>query len=178
MIVASNFLVPGPTFIVEVLAFLTVLFLLARFILPPLNKAMTERQETIKSSLDSAEEAKQRAAEAEAEYQRTMERAREDSRAMIDEANKQGEQTRADARARAEEESQRIVARSTAEIEAAGRRAAEELRQHTADTVIAVVEKVIGEIMDVGHHRQLIERTIAEVEHNSRSASSTAEASR
>lgn len=178
MIVAANFLVPGPTFIVEVAAFLTVLFLLARFILPKVNQAMQDRQNEIQKSLDGAEEARQRAAEAEAEYQRTMERAREESRAMIEEANKQGEQTRADARARAEEESQRIVARSTAEIEAAGRRAADELRQHTADTVIAVVEKVIGEIMDVGSHRQLIDRTISEVEHSSRSAASAAEASR
>ena len=45
----SNFLVPNGTLIVELIAFLIVLAVIGKYVLPPLNKAMTARQEQIRS---------------------------------------------------------------------------------------------------------------------------------
>lgn len=171
----NNFLVPGPTLLVELVAFLIVLGVLARYVLPKLNAAMEQRQGTIRQSLEDAEQAKQRAQEAEAEYTRTMQRARHDARLMVEEATRQGQEAREELHQRAEDESRRIIAHATAEIEASTRRATEELRQHASETVIAVVAKVVGEAMDAQAHRDLIDRTIAEVE---ASSADTAEASR
>ncbi len=157
------------------MAFLIVLGVLARYVLPRLNAVMEQRQATIRQSLEDAEEAKQRAQQAEADYKRTMDRARHDARAMVEEANRQGQEAREELRQRAEDESRRIIAHASAEIEASTRRAGEELRQHASETVIAVVEKVVGEAMDARAHRELIDRTIADVENESAGA---AEASR
>jgi F-type H+-transporting ATPase subunit b len=164
MVGASNFLVPNATFIVELVAFLLVVFILRRYILPYIAKPMEERQATIRQALADAEEAKRRAAEAEREYKRVIGEARSDARSVIEEANKLGEQVRADRRNQAEEEYERIIARAREDIEAQTRRATEELRRSAADLAVTVVEKVIGEGLDTQSQRALIDRTIAEVE--------------
>jgi F-type H+-transporting ATPase subunit b len=170
IVATSNFLVPNATFVVELAAFLLVLAVLAKYVLPRVNQAMDERQAVIRQSLVDAEEAKQRAAAAETDYSETMARARSEARAMVDEANKLGEQLRAELRQRGEQEYERIIARATADIESSARRASEELRQQIAGMVITVVEKVIGEGLDDSTHRALIDRTIADVEAETSSA--------
>jgi F-type H+-transporting ATPase subunit b len=45
---ASNFLVPNATFIAEVIAFIVIIWVLAKYIIPPINKAMADRQEAIR----------------------------------------------------------------------------------------------------------------------------------
>ena len=44
----SNFLVPNGTFIVVLIAFIIVLYVITKYVLPPLNAALTERQEQIR----------------------------------------------------------------------------------------------------------------------------------
>jgi len=161
---SSNFLVPNATFFVELIAFLIVLGVLAKYVLPPLNKAMDDRQGTIRQALTDAEEAKRRATEAEAEYKRVISEARGAARSVVEEANNLAETFRAERRQQAEQEYERIVASARAEIEAQTRRATEELRQQAADLAIVVAEKVIGEGLDAQAHRGLIDRTIAEVQ--------------
>jgi F-type H+-transporting ATPase subunit b len=163
VLASSNFLVPNLTFVFELIAFLLVVGILGRYVLPRLQTAMADRQAVISQALTDAETAKQRAAEAESEYRRILDEARAKARATVDEAGRLAEQLRADRRAQAEEEYQRTVDRATADIEAATRRASEELRRQSADLVIAVVEKVVAGL-DVDAHRELINRTIAEVE--------------
>jgi F-type H+-transporting ATPase subunit b len=161
---SSNFLVPNATFFVELAAFLIVLGVLAKWVLPVLNRAMEERQATLRQALVDAEEAKARAAQAEEEYKRVISEARTQARGLVEEANRLSEQLRAEKRKQAEEESGRIVSRAQEDIEAQTRRAFEELRQQAADLAISVAEKVVGEGLDREAHRDLIDRTIADIE--------------
>ena len=163
LVASSNFLVPNKTFIVELVAFLLTIFVLAKYILPRINVRIEERQATIRQALADAEEAKRRAAEAEEEYKRVISEARSEARSVVDEANKLGEQVRADRRQQAEDEYERIVARARDDIEAQTRRASEELRRNAADLAVSVVEKVIGDGLDPQAQKSLIDRTIAEV---------------
>ena len=54
----QNFLVPNATFFVELAAFLLLFYLLARFVIPPINRAMTARQEAIRNQFAELDEAK------------------------------------------------------------------------------------------------------------------------
>lgn len=172
MLVAAtnNFLVPNATFVVELVAFLLVLGVLARYVLPVINKSISDRQATIQQGLQEAEAARQRAEDAQADYARTVEEARQQARAMVDEANRIGEELRADLRQRGEQEYERIISRAQADIDASARRAAEELRSQVAGMVITVTEKVIGEGFGSEGQRALIDRTIAQVEAEAASA--------
>lgn len=163
-VIGANFLVPNSTFVVELVAFLIVLYVLGRKILPRLNTAIEERQQTIRQGVEDAEKAKKKAEEAEADYGKTIEQARAEARRLVDEAREAGEQLRADLRQRGEQEYERIVSRAQGDIDASARRAAEDLRQKLSETVILVVRKVVGEGLDTDTHRQLIDRMISEVE--------------
>jgi F-type H+-transporting ATPase subunit b len=160
---SSNFLVPNTTFVVELVAFLIVVFLLGRYVLPPLNRIMEERQATIRQALADAEEAKRRAAEAEEEYKRIIGEARTQARSVVEEANKMAEQARTERRQQAEAEYERIVGSASADIEFQTRRAQEELRQQAAELAITVAERVLGEGIDRQAQANLINRTIDEV---------------
>ena len=160
---SSNFLVPNATFVVELVAFLIVVFLLGRYVLPPLNRIMEERQATIRQALADAEEAKRRAAEAEEEYKRIIGEARTQARSVVEEANRMAEQARTERRQQAEAEYERIVGSASADIQSQTRRAQEELRQQAAELAIAVAERVLGEGIDRQAQANLINRTIDEV---------------
>jgi F-type H+-transporting ATPase subunit b len=160
---SSNFLVPNGTFFVELVAFIIVVFVIGRYILPPINKVMNERQSTIHQALIDAEEAKRRSAAAEEEYKRILGEARMQARSVVEEANKMAEQARSERRQQAEAEYERIVSSASAEVEAQTRRAQEELRAQTAELAIAVAEKVLGEGIDRNAQTSFIDRTIDQV---------------
>ncbi len=61
VVASSNFLVPDATFIAELIAFLIILGVLGRYVLPPIQKAMRERQELIRKQVEDSEEAKTQA---------------------------------------------------------------------------------------------------------------------
>ena len=163
VLASSNFLVPNGTFVIELVAFLVVVFVIGRYILPYITKPMEERQDTIRRALTDAEEAKRRAAEAETESKRVIGEARSQARSVVDEANRVAEQVRTEKREQADQEYERRVSQASADIAAQTRRAQEDLRRQTADLAIAVTEKVLGEGIDEQTHRGLIDRTIAEV---------------
>jgi hypothetical protein len=58
MIAESIFLLPNGTFIVELVVVAVILYLVTKYILPPLNKAIESRQEKIRSSLELADQAR------------------------------------------------------------------------------------------------------------------------
>ena len=162
----GEFQLPGPrsTFGVELAIFLVVLWALSKWVLPPLNRMMDARQQTIERSLSEADEAKKRAQELEAQHTRMLEQGREEVRQLKDEAARVGEQLRQELQTKGEEEYQRLVARASVDIEAAARRAGEELRTQVAGLVMTVAERVLGEGVTLADQQRLIDSAIAEVE--------------
>ena len=164
LIASSNFLVPGPTFVVELVIFLATLWALNKWILPLVNKAMEGRQAAIDRSIGEAEEAKKRALELVDQHTKLLEEGREEARTLKDEAVKIGEQLREDLRKQGEDEYRRLVERASADIEASARRAAEELRLEVAGLVMSVVERVLGEGLTVRDQEKLVDNAISEIE--------------
>ena len=62
----SNFLVPNATFLAEIHLGVLV-FILAKYVIPPVNAAMTERQDKIKAQFDEAAQLKSDAESTESE---------------------------------------------------------------------------------------------------------------
>jgi F-type H+-transporting ATPase subunit b len=164
LVATSNFLVPNWTFVIELVIFLLVLAILAKYILPPVNRAMEARQKQIEQNIGDAEEAKQRARQLQEQQQQTLEQGRAEARALKDEAAKIGEQLREELRKQGEEEYRRLVERATVDIDASARRAAEELRAQVAGLVMVVAERVLGEGITIAGQEQLVDRAITEIE--------------
>jgi len=151
------------TVIVELIAFLIMLAILARYVYPEIVRLSEARQRAIADQLKEAErtraEAEQRLKEAEAKLQD----ARKTAQSVIDAANKSGEQLRQELKQKAEEESKRTVEAARREIEAEREKAVLAVRSEVAGMVVTATEKVIGETLDDERHRRLIDRAIAEV---------------
>jgi F-type H+-transporting ATPase subunit b len=161
---SSNFLVPNTTFIVELVIFLVVLWLLAKYVLPPLNRVVDERRQAIEREISDAEEAKRKAKELEEEHVRLLEQGRDEARRLRDEATKVGEQLRQELQKKGEEDYQRLVASAGADIEASARKAAEDLRAQVTDLVVSVVERVLRDGVTVADQHRLVDQAIAELE--------------
>src|SRR3981189_2680891 len=84
----SNFLVPNGTFIFELIAFLIVLGVIGRKVLPPLNKMLAQRQDQIRGEIEAAEEAKTDAEQADVERRSELETARQQAREIGAQANR------------------------------------------------------------------------------------------
>lgn len=164
VLASSNFLIPNATFIVELVAFLLILGFLAKYVLPPLNKAVAARQETIRLGLAEAEAGRELRRQADAERERILDEAREQARAVLDQATRIGETVRAELTQRGHEEYERILAGARLEIERATQRAAQELRAQVVDLVIVTASRVIGAELDDAAHRRLVEETILAVD--------------
>jgi F-type H+-transporting ATPase subunit b len=151
------------TVIVELITFLVMLAILGRYVYPEIIKLAEARQRAIAEQLKDAEQARTAAEQRLQEAEAKLNDARKTAQAVIDAANKSGEQLRQELRQKADEESKRTVEAARKEIEAERDQAVRSVRTEVAALVVAATEKVIGETLDDPKHRQLIDKAIAEV---------------
>jgi F-type H+-transporting ATPase subunit b len=178
VILAATFLDAGPltinaTLIVELVGFLFMLLFLMYVPLPFLGipkpvfpwivSVAEARQREITSQLEAARKEREDAEARLAEAQAKLDDARKTAQSVIEAANKSAEQLRQELRQKAEEESKRTIESARKEIQAEREKAIQSVRNEVAGLVVAATEKVIGETLDEGKHKQLIERAIAEV---------------
>jgi len=157
---ASVFLLPNGTFFVELVIFLLIVFAIGKYILPPINRAMADRQEKIRSSLEAADKARADAAAADDERRAVLEQARHQAREIVAQANHTADQVRADAQIRGQAESDRIIANAETELAVARQRAVEESASRMGEVVLDTVEKIIGREVDGAAHRDLLDEAI------------------
>lgn len=157
----GNFLVPDGTFIAELVAFLIIVGIIGKWILPPLNRAMEKRQAEIKESLEAANRAKAEADETRAERAGILEQARQQAREIVANANTTAERVRGEAVQRGQQEYERIVSSAEAEIALARQRAVDEVSRRVGTLVLSVARQVVGREIDAEAHRGLIEEAVA-----------------
>lgn len=156
------------SFVVEVIAFVLMILILARWVYPPVMRAAEGRQRQISEQLAAAERARQEAEQRLADAEGQLNEARQRGAEIVEGAGRSAEQLRTELRGRAQEEAKRIVDNATREIDAERQKAVDAVRGQVADLVVAATEKVVGETLDDRLHRSLIDRAIAQVGEDSR----------
>lgn len=145
------------------LAFFVLLILMWKFALPPVQKAMNERSEKIRSSLDEAEQVRSDAEKILKQYKRQLSEARDESNRIIEEARETAENLRRDMMQRAETQVAELRERSREEIRAAQERATSELQSRVGSLAIELAEKVVEQSLNRDANLRLIERYIEQV---------------
>ncbi|MGH7911149.1 MAG: F0F1 ATP synthase subunit B [Candidatus Dormibacteraceae bacterium] len=151
------------TLVIEIVAFLLLVGILARWVYPVITRVATARQQAISRALDQAEQDRQGAEARLKEATGQLEEARQQASQVVAGAGRSADQIRQEARERASAEAQRIAAAAAQDIEAERVRAIQSVRADVADLVARATERVIGESVDDQKHRQLIEQAIASV---------------
>ena len=161
----SNFLVPNATFVVELVAFAIMLFILGRYVIPPINRAMTARQNAIRQHFNDLEEAKADAKEAEERFREQITEARHEAAKIREEAREQGASIISEMRQQAREESDRILKAAHAQLEAERQQAVHQLRSEVGSMATALAERIVGESLDDEVRRsRIVERFLEELE--------------
>lgn len=115
---AENFLIPNGTIVVEFVIFAVVLLVLWRVILPPLVRAMDERQALVRRQLEEGQAAAERAAQAEKEYREAAAEARAESTRIREEARARGQQMLLELKEKAAAEYEQMSAANDAQLAA------------------------------------------------------------
>jgi F-type H+-transporting ATPase subunit b len=164
LVASSNFLIPNWTFVAELLIFLGVLWVMARFVLPPVSNSVTERAEGIRRSIQRAELLRREADEASAERRRVLAEARDRARNTVDESVRGADEERREAQARAQAEQARLIEEAEAVISAEKDVALRDLRANLPALIAAAAERVIGTQVDITRHPDVVAEAVASAE--------------
>ena len=164
----SNFLVPNMTFVFEIVSFLIIMWVLYKYVFPPVNQAMTERQEKIKAQFDEAAQLKAEAKATEKEHQAQLADARAEASRIREEAREQGAQIIVQHREQAQTEAERITANAHAQIEVERAQALSQLKGEVGTIATTLAGRIVGESLDDDdRQKRSVERFIAELESDS-----------
>jgi F-type H+-transporting ATPase subunit b len=161
----SNFLIPNGTFIVEIIAFLIMLAILGRYVLPVLNQTLEARQEQIRSQFEASAKAQKEATEALEEYKNELAEARAEAGRMREEAREQGAAIIAQMRQQAQDEAARITSNAQKQIEAERQQALTSLRNEVGTMATTLASRIVGETLeDPAAQSRVVDRFLAELE--------------
>jgi F-type H+-transporting ATPase subunit b len=161
----SNFLVPNATFLVELVAFALLLFLLAKYVIPPINRAMTRRQDAVREQFAELDEAKSEAHAAEEEFKSQIADARHEAARIREEAREQGAQIIAEMREQANAEAARIVEHAHVQIEADRKAAVASLRSEVGTLATTLAGRIVGESLDdEARQSRVVDRFLSDLE--------------
>ncbi|MGC4111037.1 MAG: F0F1 ATP synthase subunit B [Nocardioides sp.] len=162
---AANFLVPNGTFLVSLLAFAILIYIFGKYIIPPINKAMTSRQEAIRQEFADLESAQAEARKAEADYKEQLNNAKHEAARIREEAREQGAQIVQDARDKAQVEADRIIEHAHVQVEADRKAAFASLRRDVGSLATTLAGRIVGESMDDDERQgRVVERFLADLE--------------
>ena len=161
MMATSIFLLPNGTFFVELLVVAVILFLMTKYILPPLNKALEARQDKIRTALEAADAANEEAAEADNERAKVLAEARDQARLIVVGAQETSDQLKAEAAGRAQLEYDRIVATAQSEVTAARQHAIDDASARIGEIVFELVTKIVAREVDQSTHDDLVREAVA-----------------
>jgi F-type H+-transporting ATPase subunit b len=162
---ASNFLIPNMTFVVELMAFVIVLGVLGRYVIPPVQQAMNARQELARQLVSDSAEAKQLLEKAQAAYQTAMAEARHDAAQLRARAQQQRREIVAGASTEAAAGVAEIISRGQVRVEAERRQAIGQLKTELGNWAVDLAEKILGEALaDSQRQERMIERFLGEIE--------------
>jgi F-type H+-transporting ATPase subunit b len=161
----NNPILPNATFIAELFAFVILLYLLSRYALPPLRKAMTDRQDMIDRSIKDSIEAKERLEAAEAEYHELLEQTKADASRIREEARAEGRAIIDELRVKAQEEADRVRARGEEQLVAEREQVVAALRGDLGRLATELAERIVGEsLSDAKTQSRVVDRFLEDLD--------------
>jgi F-type H+-transporting ATPase subunit b len=174
-IVASSgsFLIkPGIGLMVwTLLVFGATFLLLRRYAFPAISSALDRRQKAIEDSIDTAERTREEADKLLGEYRERLREARDQADEIVTRARQAAETHEGEAKEQSRELIAEAQKRAERDIEAASRRALDDIRREVADLTILATEKVTSKVLDDADQRRLVEQALAELDFSSISSS-------
>lgn len=151
--------------ILGLVAFLLLLFVVWKFVVPRFEKLYAERTTAIEGGIRKAEQAQADAEQALQQYKAQLAEARAESARIRDDARLEAEQIKTEITEQARAESARIVAQGTAQLEARRSQIVAELRADLGRNAVDLASRVVGESLeDEACRRGTVDRFLDELD--------------
>jgi F-type H+-transporting ATPase subunit b len=161
----GNFLLPNATFFAELVAFLIILGVLWKYVLPPITKALNDRQEIIQKQMEEADATRTKLAATEADYRKAMQEAATTAAQIRDEARADAAAIREEMLAKAHEEANRIIAAGRDQLAAERANIVRELRAEIGTLAVDLAGRIVGESLESeARQRGTVDRFLAELD--------------
>jgi len=145
------------------IVFFVLWWVVARFVWPPLVKALDERSSKIADGLESAERGKEALALASNEAEQELTKARQEGVQRVAEAEKRAQMSAEEIRANAQAEAARIISQAKQDADQQVTRAREVLRAEVAALAVKGAEQILRREVDAKTHGTLLEQLKAEL---------------
>lgn len=151
-------------FIAEIFAFLLIIAVLWRYVVPPARTAMKARQGAITAQFAEAREAKEKAEADEAEFNKSVTDADTELAEILQSAESQAGQILEEFRVKAEQEAERVAERGRQQLAAERDALVRELRAQTGAQVASLASYVVEQALaDDARRAATVERFLADL---------------
>jgi F-type H+-transporting ATPase subunit b len=147
-----------------IVVFAISLFVLRRWVFPQIGKALDTRAKTIAGDIDSAAQLRQEADKVLEEYRERLREARTQSVEIVQRARQTAEAHEHEVRERGKGMLAEAAKRAEREIDAATKRALDDIRREVADLTVIATEKVTRKTLNDADQRRLVEEALAELD--------------
>ncbi len=147
------------------------LYILVKAVFPRIRDALDERRNNIDESIDAAERTRAEADQILAEYRERLKEARTQAEEIVQHARQAAESHEHESRDRGQEILAEAAKRAERDIDAATKRALDDIRREVADLTIMATEKVTRKTLDDADQRRLVEEALSELDFSGISSS-------
>ena len=154
---------PG-LYIWTIATFLILVWLLAKYAWRPLLGALERRQESIRKSLDDAQQAKQELERLSVESRKILAAARSQAETILSQTRSDANRVRDELKQKAQAEAAGIVKNAERQIEMETARALQQIRNEAVDISIAIASKLLERNVSKEDNERLIEATFKQIE--------------
>jgi F-type H+-transporting ATPase subunit b len=156
--------IDGRLFVTQLIAFLILLFILKKWVFPPIVRAIDKRQETIDATVREAAEARAALEKAESKAGEVLAEARQEAEGVLARSQEEAAKAIAESESKAKERANQIVADARTQLDADVKKARAALKKDTVQLVAAATEQIITEKVDTAKDKALIERSLEKAE--------------
>ncbi len=155
---------PDTTLIVLTwISFFTLLAVLHKFAWKPILAGLKQREDYIRKSLEDADKLNKELAEIEASKGKILNEAKDKANIIIEQSRKIGAELAGKIEQRAKKSAEEIINSAHQEIEGEYERVRNALKKESAQTAIALAEKILKENLDTEKNRNLINQAIKDM---------------
>lgn len=146
------------TLFVQMAVFFFGAWVTMKYIWPPLNKAIEERQKKIAEGLAAADRGEHALEEAKKEGAKIEAQAREQSQSIVAAGEQRGQAIIDEAKAQAQVEADKIIANARAQAALEVQQAREQLKNEVAQLAVEGASQILGREVDAKTHQKLLDQ--------------------
>ena len=151
------------TLFLQAVVFAILVWFTMKFVWPPITKALDERAQKISDGLAAADKAKSELSTANKRVEAELSTSRTETAARLADADRRGQGIVEEAKARAVEEANKIIAAAQAEAAQQTVKAREALREQVALLAVKGAEQILRKEVNAGVHAELLSRLKTEL---------------